>query len=384
MVMRIIQIVASVADEAAGPSYSVPRLASALARAGAEVALYALGDPGAVGPAAPGVAFKAFRQSAARAPILGQMRLSTDLDRAVSIAAPDVDILHTHGLWLMPNITPAAIARRAGKAFVLSPRGMLGPPALQFSRRRKQLVWALMQRRAAASAAMLHATSEEECQEIRATGLTSPVAVIPNGIDVPALDRPAAGGVRTVLSLGRVHPKKGLDRLIRAWSQLGPAAAGWRLRIVGPSEGGCADDLRRLVRDLGLATVDIEGSLFGEAKLAAYRQAELFVLPTLNENFAMTVAEALAAGTPVISTRGAPWAGLEAEGCGWWIDHGETAMSAALTAAMMRPREELAAMGEKGRAWMQRDFSWERIGQDMIEAYRWIITGGDRPATVRL
>lgn len=382
--MRVIQIVASVADEAAGPSYSVPRLASAVARSGAEVALYALGEAGAPGPFAPGVAFHPFRQTAAGVPGLGQLRISKDLDQALRTAVPAVDIVHTHGLWLMPNITPAAIARRAGKAFVLSPRGMLGPPAMQFSRRRKQLVWALMQRRAAASAAMLHATSEEECEEIRAMGLTSPVAVIPNGIDVPALERPGPGGVRTVLSLGRVHPKKGLDRLIRAWSQLGPPAAGWRLRIVGPSEGGCADDLRRLVGELGLATVDIDGSLFGEAKLAAYRQADLFVLPTLNENFAMTVAEALAAGTPVISTRGAPWAGLATEGCGWWIDHGEAAMSAALTAAMMRPREELAAMGEKGRAWMQRDFSWDRIGQDMMDAYRWVGMGGDRPDSVRL
>lgn len=381
--MKVIQIVASVADEAAGPSYSVPRLASAVAQAGAEVSLYALGEPGAPGPFAPDVDFCAFRRTAPRVPGIGQLGFSTDLDRALRAAAPVADVMHTHGLWLLPNITPAEIARQAGKAFVLSPRGMLGAAALRFSRRRKQLVWAMMQKQAAASAAMLHATSEEECEEIRAMGLVNPVAVIPNGIDVPPLSRSAAGAVRTVLSLGRVHPKKGLDRLIRAWGQLGPEAEGWRLRIVGPSEAGCADDLRALTHALGLQTVAIENSLFGEAKLAAYREADLFALPTLNENFAMTVAEALAAGTPVISTKGAPWAGLEVEGCGWWVDHGEAAMAAALTNAMTRPREDLAAMGERGRAWMQRDFSWDRIGRDMLEAYRWIRLGGDRPATVR-
>lgn len=381
--MKVIQIVASVADEAAGPSYSVPRLASAVAQAGAEVSLYALGEPGTPGPFAPDVDFCAFRRTAPRVPGIGQLGFSTDLDRALRAAAPVADVMHTHGLWLLPNITPAEIARQAGKAFVLSPRGMLGAAALRFSRRRKQLVWAMMQKQAAASAAMLHATSEEECEEIRAMGLVNPVAVIPNGIDVPPLSQSAAGAVRTVLSLGRVHPKKGLDRLIRAWSQLGPEAEGWRLRIVGPSEAGCADDLRALTHALGLQTVAIENSLFGEAKLAAYREADLFALPTLNENFAMTVAEALAAGTPVISTKGAPWAGLEVEGCGWWVDHGEAAMAAALTNAMTRPREDLAAMGERGRAWMQRDFSWDRIGRDMLEAYRWIRLGGDRPATVR-
>lgn len=382
--MQVIQIVASVADEAAGPSYSVPRLASAVAQAGAKVSLYALGEPGAPGPFAPDVEFHPFRRTAPRVPGIGQLGFSIDLDRALRAAAPDVDVMHTHGLWLMPNISPAEIARRAGKAFVLSPRGMLGGAALRFSRRRKQMVWALMQKQAAASAALLHATSQEECEEIRAMGLVNPVAVIPNGIDMPP-PRPASptGAGRTVLSLGRVHPKKGLDRLIRAWSQLGPEAEGWRLRIVGPSEGGCADDLRALTRTLALDTVDIEGPLFGEAKLAAYREADLFALPTLNENFAMTVAEALAAGTPVISTKGAPWAGLEVERCGWWVDHGEAAMTAALTDAMMRPREALAAMGERGRAWMQRDFSWDRIGRDMLDAYRWIRLGGERPVTVR-
>lgn len=330
-----------------------------------------------------GVPHRVFEPGFTGVPGLSRLKLSPALDAALRGRGAVTDVFHTHGLWLGPNIAPAAIARRAGKAFVISPRGMLGAPALQFSRRRKQLVWALLQKRAAASAAMLHATSQEECEEIRAMGLTNPVAVIPNGIDVPPLSRPAAGATRTVLSLGRVHPKKGLDRLIRAWSRLGPAGDGWRLRIVGPSEGGCADDLRALATGLALTTVDIEGPVFGAAKLDAYRDADLFVLPTLNENFAMTVAEALAAGTPVISTKGAPWAGLEQEGCGWWIDHGEAAMAAALTDAFARPREDLAAMGEKGRAWMQRDFSWDRIGREMLDAYRWIAAGGAPPATVR-
>ena len=381
--MRVVQIVASVADEAAGPSYSVPRLASALARAGVDSALYALGEAGGTGPTAPSVAYRAFPQTGRHLPIFREMRVSVALDRALRDGAASLDVMHSHGLWLMPNITPAGIARRAGKAFVLSPRGMLGGPALRFSRRRKQLVWAVMQRRAVASAKLLHATSEEECEEIRAMGLVNPVTVIPNGIDVPDLARPARGPIRSVLSLGRVHPKKGLDRLIRAWSHLGDASNGWRLRIVGPSEGGCADDLRALVRSLNISGVTIEDPLFGDAKLAAYREADLFVLPTLNENFAMTVAEALAAGTPVVSTKGAPWSGLEREGCGWWVDHGEASMAEALRDALTRQAGALSAMGEKGRSWMLRDFSWDRVGSDMLEAYRWIDGSGDRPATIR-
>jgi glycosyltransferase involved in cell wall biosynthesis len=108
------------------------------------------------------------------------------------------------------------------------------------------------------------------------------------------------------------------------------------------------------------------------------------VLATRHENFANTVAEALAASVPVISTKGAPWAGLESERCGWWIDHGHEPMAAALDKAIKLPAEVLTQMGARGRAWMARDFSWERIADDMLAVYAWVASGAERPASVRL
>src|SRR2546427_8457893 len=87
----------------------------------------------------------------------------------------------------------------------------------------------------------------------------------------------------------------------------------------------------------------------------------VFVLPTLNENFAITVAEALTAGTPVIATKGSPWSRLETEGCGWWIDHGVEPLTVALVKSMSMPRAALRAMGAKGQTWVARDFSWGRV-----------------------
>ena len=130
--------------------------------------------------------------------------------------------------------------------------------------------------------------------------------------------------------------------------------------------------------------VSIEGSVEGDAKIAAYRDAELFVLPTLNENFASTVAEALASGTPVIATKGAPWHGLAREGCGWWIDHGVEPLEAALANGMAMRREALQAMGAKGRTWMAREFSWDRVARDMLDVYGWLSLHGEPPRTVRL
>jgi glycosyltransferase involved in cell wall biosynthesis len=257
---------------------------------------------------------------------------------------------------------------------------MLGAEALAFSRRRKRIVWALSQRRVLMAAACFHATALSEAEDIRRAGLRAPVAVISNGIDIP--DAAAAPGGRTILHLGRLHPKKGIDRLIAAWARVAGRHPDWRLRIVGPSELGCREALERQVWDLRVPRVDFDGPLFGEAKLEAYRQAGLFVLPTLNENFGMVVAEALAAGVPTISTKGAPWQGLETERCGWWVDHGPDALAVVLDAALSMPDAERAAMGARGRAWMARDFGWDGIAARMVDVYAWCLGQGDRPNCV--
>jgi glycosyltransferase involved in cell wall biosynthesis len=297
--------------------------------------------------------------------------------------ASSIHIAHTHGLWLLPNVYSLNMAQ-AGTRLVLSPRGMLGRDALAFSRGKKRMFHALFQKRALVKTSLLHATSEAEIEDIRAFGLKTPVVLAPNGVDIPDLDAPALkSGCRTVLSLGRVHPKKGLDRLVRAFAALESEFPGWRLRIIGPSEIGYGAKLEQLVRELGASSITIEPPLFGEDKLDAYREAELFALPTLHENFAMTVAEALAAGTPVISTRGAPWAGLETERCGMWIDHGVEPLAAALSAIMALSDTERANMGMRGRAWMKRDFSWRAVARTLSEAYTWLVKEGEAPDSVR-
>jgi glycosyltransferase involved in cell wall biosynthesis len=265
---------------------------------------------------------------------------------------------------------------------------MLGPEALRISAWKKRPIWHLWQRRALAAADLIHATAVSEYEEIRAAGLTNPIAVIPNGIDLPELtSRPLVAEAgprmsRSILSLGRIHPKKGLDRLIEAWTRVQDKLTGWSLRIVGPAELGHDDALRRLCTTLGSKRVEIAGPVYGEAKWRAYRQSDLFVLPTLNENFAVSVAEALACEVPVISTKGAPWAALETERCGWWIEHGVEPLAAALLTACSVPDAERCAMGERGRDWMARDFGWEAIGRDMAGAYRWLREGRDRPDCV--
>ena len=383
-----VHVIAGLDPAHGGPSYTVPRLCAALAEAGAEVTLLSVALQGKHGSDnfTAGYYDRRFSWDFVRVPVLRGLRYSSGLVHALREAAPQTELIHNHGLWLLPNVQAGWTSAKFNKPLLIAPRGMLGPAALTFSRTKKRAFWRFLQGHVVREAACLHATSEQEYQEIRAFGLRNPVAIISNGIDLPAASDPivAGGAERTVLSLGRIHPKKGLDCLVRAWARLEAEHPEWRLRIIGPSELGHDEELRALAATLCLRRVAIEGPVYGDAKLAVMRAADIFVLPSLNENFAITVAEALAAGTPVMATKGSPWGGLETERCGWWVEQGVEPLATALTKCMLMTRTALKAMGAKGQVWMMREFSWNRVARDMLHVYRWLLGYSEQaPAAVR-
>jgi glycosyltransferase involved in cell wall biosynthesis len=302
--------------------------------------------------------------------------------RALRNEARSADIMHSHGMWMMTNVYPGWAIRGGGCRLVISPRGTLSATALRRSRWKKQLMWLLCQRAVVRGAACFHATAASEREQIRALGLRAPIAVIPNGVDIPALPIKSASGRRRLLYLGRIHPIKGLDTLIRAWAQLHVAFEDWELHLVGPDEHGFAAELTQLVRRLGVERVSFRGPLYGDAKLEEFRKADLYVLPSHTENFAMSVAEALAAGVPCVVSKGAPWAGLEDHGCGYWYEDSEPTLTECLRTALTLSDARLQEMGARGRQWMTQDFSWQRVGAQMAAAYEWLIGGGAPPAFV--
>jgi glycosyltransferase involved in cell wall biosynthesis len=308
----------------------------------------------------------------------------------------EADILHTHGLWQHPSWAALAWKRRYGKPHVVSVRGMLEPWAWQHKAWKKRPVWWLWEQRNLQSASLLHATSEQEARSLRERGLTAPIAVIPNGVDLPVeragLGEPTSSSlqhppsisqdpVRTALFLSRVHPKKGLPILVEAWARVRPE--NWILHIVGPDEGEHLAELKQQVTVLGLGDrIRFSGGLTGDAKEAAFWNSGLFILPTHSENFGIAVAEAMAHGLPVITTHGAPWKLLEEESCGWWVPVSVDGIAAALDDATRRSIEELSAMGERGREVVTQRFAWERIAGDFLECYRWLLGEGVKPRCV--
>jgi glycosyltransferase involved in cell wall biosynthesis len=130
--------------------------------------------------------------------------------------------------------------------------------------------------------------------------------------------------------------------------------------------------------------VTFPGPVYGKDKRDLYATSSLFILPTHSENFGVVVAEALAAGCPAIVTHGAPWSGLLNNQCGWWVKPSVDALTAALEDALSQPTERLTQMGQRGRDWMRRDFSWERVAQDMSTAYEWIRGQGPVPSFIEV
>ncbi len=393
--LRLMHTVGSLRKSSGGPSQTVAALCRELGRLGASVEL--LSRDGGISGDDLNIPPRQWVTTTFTRP----RRIPADLAGAFGSAVRDrcsaqqVQLIHDHGLWLPSNHASASSARRLGLPLIVSPRGMLEPWALAHRRWKKRLVWHLYQHRNLRSAAILHATAQQEADNFRRLGLSQPIALIPNGVELegiletPGLSRgrQMASGVeasrRTALFLSRIHPKKGLLELVDAWSQVRPA--GWRMVIAGPDEDGhrAVVEARAAARGL-LDLFEFVGAVHGAEKTALYQSADLFVLPTFSENFGVVVAEALSCGVPVITTKGAPWQILQTLDCGWWVDTGSDALAAALCEATRTGSEVLRGLGERGRRYARTAFSWPEIAREMLRVYQWILGQEEQPECVQL
>jgi glycosyltransferase involved in cell wall biosynthesis len=380
--LRICQVIASINRSIGGPAVSVPRLAEVLSDNGLDSALATLDYP------------EHGRQTQMRHVKLISQKASWLTRHArgfspqfrrqlITEVGKNMDIIHSHGLWMFPNRYACQTALRHHIPLVISPRGMLEHWALKQGRQKKLFVWHLFEKNNFAAAQMFHVTSEVELESLRAAGATQPAAVIPNGIDLPdtasapprehlTARYPELKNRQWLLSMSRLHPKKGVFELLTAWRGLEKKFPDWHLVLAGPDLDGYGRVLRDAVHDTGLVDrVTFTGMLVEEDKACALSNAGLFVLATHSENFGLVIGEALAFGTPVITTHAAPWHDLETRGCGWWIENKPETLVTTLAQAMSLSIDERCAMGRKGRQLVADKYDWHRVGEQMKTAYLW-------------
>jgi glycosyltransferase involved in cell wall biosynthesis len=292
------------------------------------------------------------------------------------------DVVHLTAVYSFTTFPTLMACRVLDKPLVWSTRGSLQRWAGS-TRTRAKSVWERACRILAPARLRLHVTSSDEAQASMHRFYWAQAHTIPNGVELPdAVDRSDPGDNLRLTFLGRLHPIKGLDRLIDACKLLwADGDQQWSLVIAGTGEQEYSDHLRKRVAVGGLGPhVRFVGQVTGERKRELLANTDIVVLPSHIENFGMVVAESLAHAVPVIASRGTPWSRVEEVGCGVWVDNTPEALAESIRHLRERP---LRGMGEAGRQWMSREFGWRSVAGRMIDLYREVMVAAPPVATRR-
>jgi poly(glycerol-phosphate) alpha-glucosyltransferase len=380
--MKVGFLVSSISREAGGLFQSVRGLARAVAYTNASVGVFGIRDEQSA------VDLQEWRplSVATFRPRLRTWGYSNQLVPAILDA--DLDILSVHGLWKYCSVASHRWHRRTSRPYLVHPHGMLDSWALQNRRSKKRIAAALYEDEHLREAACLRALSEAEARSIRSYGLRNPICVIPNGVDLPELSasnaKAQSANPKTLLYLGRLHPKKNLANLIRAWSETSNSQRGngqrWVLVIAGWDQRGYENELKRIGPD---ASVVFLGPRFGAEKTECYRTCDAFILPSLSEGLPMTVLEAWSYAKPVLMTAECNLPEGFSAAAALRIGSSADEIAAGLNQLFEMSDYDRAAMGTRGRTLVARKFSWARIGKEMHAVYEWVL-GAEMPNTIRV
>lgn len=315
----------------------------------------------------------------------------------------DEHLLHLHALWMHTSVIASEWKKCKKRPYIVTPNGMLEPWALRNSGWKKRVAAFFYENRMLHGAACLQANTFKEVHDFRAYGLANPISIIPNGVNLPEGDlaKPEAGARKTLLFLGRIHPKKGLPNLIRAFARSRGSRVGgrgpWQLVIAGWDQGGHEAELMKLCEELGLsferrgtsdegresaASIVFFGPAFGDDKKSLLSTADAFILPSFSEGLPMSVLEAWSYKLPVVMTPECNLPEGFAADAAIRIETGAESIAQGLNSLFSMSASDLQAMGAKGRALVEDRFTWKTIAAQMREVYDWMLGGGTRPESV--
>lgn len=364
--MKVVHFIGSIDQEAGGTATYLQLLASEL-KLFTKIVIVTNKSPNPID--IEGVEIKFFDLG-----ILNFLSLINQFKKFFKIEKPD--LIHINGIWTPQNYLFQNVAQKIGIKVLLSPHGMLEPYILNRNSLKKKVALFLYQRQAIITADFLLATANSELLNFRKLGFTRPAGVVPNGLSIAGIEKkkliPSEGSHLKILFLSRIHPKKGIELLIEAMYRLKDQKI--RLVIAGAGNADYMEELRQLTIKRKVENkIVFVGGVYDKDKWELYAQADLFVLPTYSENFGLVVIEALAAGIPVITTKGTPWQELETFKCGWWIDMSIGALAKAILEAKNKSSVELHKMGERGRNLVIEKYDSKVIAKEMFGIYNNIL-----------
>lgn len=311
-----------------------------------------------------------------------RLRLSRQAVAQFDRIIADVDVVHLHTPWDLCNYQLAPLLRRAGVPYVVSVHGMLDDWSMRQKSFKKRAFLSLGGRSLFRHAATVHYTAQAEKEQAEHWIPPARRSVVQScPLDLSAF-RPLVGSgvalaafpqirkdARKILFLSRIHPKKGIDLLIRAAAILQARDLDFQLLIAGPGEASYVSALTSLAASAGVAErTFFLGMVQGLAKRSLYEAADVFVLPTHQENFGLVLAEAMACGTPVITTRGTDiWHELEAGGAKI-VDHQPQEIADAIV-DVLGDEGRRRRLGEQSRAYVNHWLDMDRTAAAYEQMY---------------
>jgi len=286
------------------------------------------------------------------------------------------DVVHLQSVYNFPTIPTLIACKIFQKPVVWSPDGAL--QRWEGTKRVKaKTIWHWICRAISPRFLILHATSQREEKDCGTHFPRKDVMVISHSVPIPSrIEHAERGEVLRLLYIGRLDPIKGIENLVAACKLLNDRdLVSWSLTIAGDGEPEYTQKLRSKILGMGFSADGVEGDLRqvrmvgyveGEAKERIFESADIVIVPSYAENFAMVVPEALVREVPVISSTGTPWQRMEEIGCGLWVANDPESLAKSIQQMSRMP---LRRMGRRGREWVKERFSGDRVGRDMLRCY---------------
>lgn len=381
--MRILHISPSLKIETGGAIVSVRELASALYEGGIEVSIFAPSESSNDTSVSDikGVKTRVFPRGILSGLWTGHSPL---LAKAVKEAIVNFDLIHIHEIWHHAHFAAYQAAKSARKPFIVTLHGELEPWRLNYKAFRKKIYFNLIQKRILREAAALHAITKGEVEQISKFINNKNIFYIPNGLNVnefenlPSRKRcenlyPEIQGKKVILFLGRIHPMKGLDILAKAFGNILKRRRDIQLVIAGPDNNGYRNRIVEILKDENaICNTTFTGMVKGENKLALLGRADIFVLPSYSEVLGLSTLEAMACSIPVIITTACHFPEVKEKGAGEVVDVDVGQLSKTLNRFLDDP-QLCKEMGKKGKALVRERYTWDRVADAMIAAYKRII-----------